>query len=98
MRGSPEKGGITGRSSVTVYASGIRAFFRHAERKGRCRRGLANVIESPCVYQYEAAQLLIARLDLGQVPSRDFGNAPARRCPFCGDLIEVVEMIVPREL
>ena len=42
-----------GRSSVKVYASGIRTFFRHAERKGWCRRGLADVIESPRVYQYE---------------------------------------------
>jgi site-specific recombinase XerD len=41
------------RSSVKVYASGIRTFFRHAERKGWCRRGLADLIESPRVYQYE---------------------------------------------
>lgn len=41
------------RSSVKVYASGIRTFFRHAERKGWCRRGLADLIESPRVYQCE---------------------------------------------
>jgi len=33
-----------------------------------------------------------------QPPQPDSGNAPARRCPFCGGVIEVVEMIVPREL
>ena len=42
-----------GRSSVKVYASGLRTFFRHAERQGWCRHGLAEVIESPRVYQYE---------------------------------------------
>lgn len=41
------------RLSVQVYASGIRNFFRHAERKGWCRGGLADLIESPRVYQYE---------------------------------------------
>ena len=41
------------RISVKVYASGIRSFFRHAERKGWCRRGLADLIASPRVYQYE---------------------------------------------
>lgn len=42
------------RVSVQVYASGIRNFFRHAERRGWCRRGLADLIESPRVYQYES--------------------------------------------
>jgi site-specific recombinase XerD len=41
------------RSSVKVYASGIRDFIRHAERKGWCGQGLADLIESPRVYQYE---------------------------------------------
>lgn len=41
------------RSSVKTYASGIRSFFRHAERRGWCRRGLASLIESPRVYPYE---------------------------------------------
>lgn len=42
------------RLSVQVYASGIRNFFRHAERRGWCRRGLADLIEAPRVYQYES--------------------------------------------
>ena len=42
------------RLSVQVYASGIRNFFRHAERKSWCRRGLADLIEAPRVYQYES--------------------------------------------
>jgi integrase/recombinase XerD len=42
------------RLSVRVYASGIRNFFRHAERRGWCRRGLADLIEAPRVYQYES--------------------------------------------
>lgn len=41
------------RSSVKTYASGIRSFFRHAERRGWCRRGLAGLIKSPRVYPYE---------------------------------------------
>src|SRR2546425_1087475 len=42
------------RLSVQVYASGIRNFLRHAERRGWCRRGLADLIEAPRVYQYES--------------------------------------------
>jgi site-specific recombinase XerD len=41
------------RNSVKVYASGIRTFLRHAEKKGWCRHGLADLIESPRVYQNE---------------------------------------------
>ena len=41
------------RSSVKVYASGIRNFIRHAEKRGWCGRGLADLIESPRVYQHE---------------------------------------------
>jgi site-specific recombinase XerD len=42
------------RLTVQVYASGIRNFFRHAERRGWCRRGLADLIEGPRVYQHES--------------------------------------------
>jgi integrase/recombinase XerD len=45
------------RISVKTYASGLRSFFRHAERKGWCRRGLADLIESPRIYQYESLPL-----------------------------------------
>jgi hypothetical protein len=31
-------------------------------------------------------------------PRQTVDDAPARRCPFCGGVIEVVEMLVPREL
>ena len=41
------------RSSVKTYASGIRTFFRHAERRGWCRQGLADLIASPRVYGQE---------------------------------------------
>jgi integrase/recombinase XerD len=41
------------RSSVKTYASGIRTFLRHAERRGWCRQGLADLIESPRVYGQE---------------------------------------------
>lgn len=60
------------RISVKVYASGIRSFLRHAERKGWCPRGLADVVESPRVYQdeslpsgpsWEDVQRLIATAD-----------------------------------
>ena len=71
------------RLSVQVYASGIRNFFRHAERKGWCRRGLADLIESPRVYQYESlppgpswddVQRLIATAERGR--PRTSGIAP----------------------
>lgn len=41
------------RSSIKTYASGVRTFFRHAERRGWCRQGLADLIESPRVYEQE---------------------------------------------
>ena len=45
------------RISVKTYSSGVRGFFRHAERKGWCPRGLADLIESPRVYQHESLPL-----------------------------------------
>lgn len=41
------------RSSVKTYASGIRTFLRHAERRRWCRHALADLIESPRVYGQE---------------------------------------------
>ena len=57
-------------SPVKTYASGIRGFFRHAERRGWCRRGLASLIESPRVYPYgpswKDVQRLLATTESGQ--------------------------------
>ena len=41
------------RRSVVVGAQALRAFFRHAERRGWCRAGIAEGIESPRLYVYE---------------------------------------------
>ena len=41
------------RRSVAVVAQALRAFFRHAERRGWCRSGIADGIESPRLYVYE---------------------------------------------
>ena len=41
------------RSSVRVYASGLRTFLRYAESRGWCPRGVAALVASPRVYQHE---------------------------------------------
>jgi site-specific recombinase XerD len=49
------KGRDTGytRLSIQGYATGLRAFLGYAESKGWCSRGLAALVTSPRVYQYE---------------------------------------------
>jgi site-specific recombinase XerD len=41
------------RLSVRAYASSLRSFFRYAESRGWCTRGLAALVASPRVYQHE---------------------------------------------
>lgn len=41
------------RCTVQTHASILRAFFRYAEQRGWCRRGLANAIKAPRVYRHE---------------------------------------------
>jgi site-specific recombinase XerD len=41
------------RRSVAVAAQALRVFFRHAERRGWCRPGISDGIESPRLYVYE---------------------------------------------
>lgn len=41
------------RTSVTVAAQALRSFFRHAERRGWCRAGIAEGIEGPRRYVHE---------------------------------------------
>jgi integrase/recombinase XerD len=41
------------RISVTVAAQALRAFFRHAERRGWCKAGIAEGIEGPRKYVHE---------------------------------------------
>jgi integrase/recombinase XerD len=42
-----------GRRSVAIGAQSLRVFFRHAERRGWCRPGIAEAIESPRLYVHE---------------------------------------------
>jgi site-specific recombinase XerD len=41
------------RRSVAIAAQSLRVFFRHAERRGWCRPGIADGIESPRLYVHE---------------------------------------------
>jgi integrase/recombinase XerD len=41
------------RASIGFYAASLRAFFRYAETKDWCRKGLATAIMAPYVYQHE---------------------------------------------
>jgi integrase/recombinase XerD len=47
--------GVSGwnRTSVSVAAQALRAFFRYAETRGWCATGFAKGIEAPKIYQYE---------------------------------------------
>jgi integrase/recombinase XerD len=41
------------RGTIQFYAASLRSFFRYAEKKQWCRRGLAEAILAPRVYQHE---------------------------------------------
>ena len=41
------------RKSVSVATQALRAFFRHAERRGWCATGIAKGIQGPKIYKYE---------------------------------------------
>ena len=40
------------RESVSTAAQALRSFFRHAERRGWCKPGIAAGIQGPKIYQY----------------------------------------------
>jgi integrase/recombinase XerD len=42
------------RTSIRTYATSLRGFFRYAEMRGWCRKGLAAAITTPRVYQHES--------------------------------------------
>ena len=42
------------RISIRTYATSLRGFFRYAEMRGWCRKGLAAAITTPRVYQHES--------------------------------------------
>jgi hypothetical protein len=73
----------------------IRPFLLHVLPKGLVRIRHYGWMANRCRGQ-RAAQ---CRALLGaEPPPQAVDDAPARRCPFCGGVIEVVERIVPREL
>lgn len=41
------------RASISFYAASLRAFFRYAEMRGWCQRGLSAAIVAPRIYQHE---------------------------------------------
>jgi hypothetical protein len=42
------------RESVSTAAQALRSFFRHAERRGWCKPGIAAGIQGPKIYQYSS--------------------------------------------
>lgn len=40
------------RVTIKIYANGVRAFLRHAERRAWCTRGLANRLAGPRIYRH----------------------------------------------
>jgi hypothetical protein len=72
----------------------IRRFLLHVLPKGLVRIRHYGWMANRCRRQ-RAAQ---CRTLLALKPRPAVDDAPARQCPFCGSVIEVVERIVPREL
>jgi hypothetical protein len=78
--------------------SGIRRFLLHVLPKGLGRIRHYGWMANPCRRQQAALVRTLLGIQAAEPASVSGDNSHARRCPICGGAIEVVEMIVPREL
>ena len=77
----------------------IRRFLLHVLAQGLCAHPPLRLDGQPLparAGRHSAARCSARRLPTAIRPART--PAPVRRCPFCGGVVEVIEMIVPREL
>jgi hypothetical protein len=74
----------------------IRRFLLHVLPKGLVRIRHYGWMANRCRRQRAAECRALLGMEASQEPPAE--AAPVRQCPFCGGAIEVVEMIVPREL
>jgi site-specific recombinase XerD len=71
--------GIQGwkRSSLATLANSLRSFFRYAEVQGWCTKGIADLIESPCIYAQEGIQEGPKWEDVQCLLANSNGDSPA---------------------
>lgn len=65
------------RTSIRLYAEGLRAFFRYAETRGWCRAGLAAAIQSPRVYSRASVPAGPSWDDVARLLAAADGDRPA---------------------
>jgi integrase/recombinase XerD len=65
------------RRTVQTHASTLRAFFRYAEQRGWCRRGLADAIKAPRVYHNETLPFSPSWEDVQRLLDSTDGARPA---------------------
>jgi integrase/recombinase XerD len=72
-----EKGGLYwGRVSVATSAKALRAFFRHAEMRGWCPRGIAAGINGPRLFSQEALPVGPNWVDIQRLVNNTRGERP----------------------
>ena len=76
----------------------IRRFLLHVLPKGLVRIRYYGWMANRCRGERIAQCRALLAAEPPQTTPPPKGDAPARRCPRCGGNIEVVEMIVPRNL
>ena len=64
------------RLSVRAYTCSLRSFFRYAESRGWCTRGLAAVVASPRVYQHENLPVGPSWSDVQRLVATTEGSRP----------------------
>src|SRR5215472_191544 len=65
------------RESVSTAAQALRSFFRHAERRGWCKPGIAAGIQGPKIYQYAGLPEGPTWDDVRRVLQSSKGSSPA---------------------
>ena len=77
----------------------IRRFLLHVLPKGFVRIRHYGWMAARCRRQRAAQCRALLGEEAAQSPNIPASaSAPGRQCPFCGGVVEVIEMIVPREL
>lgn len=71
------KGGFS-RETVGSWASALRSFFRYGEAQGWCRRGLADAIMAPRIFQQDSLPSGPRWQDVRRLLKDSKGNGPAR--------------------
>ena len=68
--------GIYARSSIRIFASTLRIFFRYAERRGWCQSGIADSIHLPRAYKHQTLPSSPSWEDVQRLLKTTEGNSP----------------------